>query len=68
MFPVHRSVFRLQDLQQHKQLSRIRGIDEHWEYFYSILMTKEDVKKFMSHKTEYKKANAYKPIEIKIYI
>ncbi len=68
MYPAHRSVCRLQDLQRHKQQLPIRGIDEHWEYFYTLLLTKEDVKEFMKCKSEYKKANAYKPIKIKLYI
>jgi len=34
----------------------------------TLVATKDDVREFMSHRPEYKKANAYKDVTINVYI
>ena len=68
MCHVHHLECRLQDLQQHRQRLRKRGIRQQYIYFCSLTVRRADVQAFMAEHPEYTKANRFKDIEVKVYI
>ena len=68
MYPVRRSVCRLQDWQLHRLLLQKRGIRQQYIYFCTLTVTREDVRAFMAERSEYTKANRFKDIVVKVYI
>ena len=71
-FLVLRSVYRLHVSLLHRQQSAIQVSDNNLprkSYFLmSIIVTKDDVMRYIKNRPEYKKVNAFKDMRVDIYI
>lgn len=68
MYLVRHSVYRLPDWLQHRLQSRKRVNNKQYVHCCDITVTREDVRAFMARRDEYKKANRFKDITVKVFI